>query len=338
MCSKDIALIAVALGGLATAATAGACGDSLYLQSLTRIDKTYHMKGTTIDSATVQRSIPLDSLVLAAPAPVPSMIGQSDTFYTLLAFAPNCGTDSVSQVRLFRVVDSFSKDGMGNVKRQIVGSELSQSLRAAVYSDAGRILPTGETVLFQQAWWIGPKGASSPTWEPVVPQGGSAAIAATSFAKAWLYSGNSVQTSMFSPGVDYTDKGVQISTQRYRNYLVDTLIAKTSHDSAAVVIRAYESVYAFTQQSYVQGGSTGIAQHAEARSTVSLQRLANGWRLSTTTTAVGFVRDSQGRLLRTFPAATSFDWDGHTQNGRPAARGIYLVGFEGQGARILALP
>lgn len=338
MCSKDIALIAVALGSLATAATAGACGDSLYLQSLTRIDKTYHMKGATIDSATVQRSIPLDSLVLAAPAPIPSMVGQADTLYTLLAFAPNCGTDSVSQVRTFRVVDSFSKDGMGNVKRQIVGSEVPQTLRAAVYSDPGRILPSGETVLFQQAWWIGAKGASSPTWELVVPQGGSAAIAATSFANAWIYSGNSVQTSTFPSGVDYVDKGVQASMHRYGGYYVDTLLAKTSHDSALIVLRAYEGTYSFTQQSYVQGGSTGIVHHAEARSAVSLQRLADGWRLSTTTAAVGFVRDSQGRLLRTFPAATSFDWDGHAQNGHQAARGIYLVGFEGQGARILALP
>ena len=338
MCSKDIALIAVALGGLATAATAGACGDSLYLQSLTRIDKTYHKKGTVIDSATVQRSIPLDSLVLAAPAPVPSILEQSDTLYTPLAFAPDCGTDSVSQVRLFRVVDSFSKDGMGNIKRQVVGTELPQALRAATYSDAGRVLPTGETVLFQRAWWVGAKNSKNPTWELVVPQGGSAAIAATSFANAWIYSGNSVQTSTFPSGVDYVDKGVQASMQRYRGYYVDTLLAKTSSDSALVVLRAYEGIYSFAQQSYAQGGSTGIAQHVEVRSTVSLQRLANGWRLTTATAATGFVRDSQGRLLRTFPAATSFDWDGHAQNGRPAARGIYLVGFEGQGARILALP
>lgn len=338
MCSKNMALIAFALGSLAATATADACGDSLYLQSLTRIDKTYHVRGTVIDSATVQRSIPLDSLVLAAPAPIPLTLEQSDTFYTPIAFAPNCGTDSVSQVRVFRVIDAFSKDGMGNVKRQVIGTELSQPLRVATYSDPGRILPTGETVLFQQAWWIGTKNAKNPTWEPVVPQGSSTAIAATSFAKAWIYSSNSVQTSMFMPGVDYTDKGVQISLQRYRSYLIDTVLGKVGHDSATAVLRAYEGVYSFTQQSYTQGGSSGIAQHPDIRSAVSLQRLANSWRLTTTTAAVGFVRDSQGRLLRTFPAATSFDWDGHAQNGHQAARGIYLVGFEGQGAKILALP
>lgn len=338
MCSKNIALIAAALGSLAATATAGACGDSLYLQSLTRIDKTYHKKGATIDSATVLRSIPLDSLVLAAPAPVPAMLGQSDTFYTLLAFAPDCEKDSVSQVRIFRVVDSFSKDGMGNIKRQVIGTEMLQALRAATYADQGRILPTGESVLFQKAWWIGAKNATNPTWEPVVPQGGSTAIAATSFANAWIYSGNSVQPYWFPAGVDYTDKNVQISMQRYRNYYIDTALGKSSSDSALIVLRAYEGIYSFIPQSYSQGSSTGIAQRAEARSAISLQRLAAGWRLTTATAATGFVRDSQGRLLRTFPAATSFDWDGNAQNARPAARGIYLVGFEGQGAKVLALP
>jgi hypothetical protein len=338
MQSNSIALTAIVLGGMATAASAGACGDTLYLQSLTRTDKTYHKKGAAIDSATVQRSIPLDSLVLAAPAPVPSMLGQSDTLYTLLAFAPDCGTDSVSQVRLFRVVDSFSKDGMGNVKRQVVGTESSQAMRASSYADPGRILPTGETVLFQQAWWVGAKGAKNPTWEPVVPPGGASAIVATSFANAWIYSANSVQTSMFPHAVDYLDKGSQASMQRYRSYYIDTLLTKTSSDSALVVLRAYQGLYSFTRQSYEQGSSGIIAQRVDARSAISLQRLADGWRLTTATAAAGFVRDPQGRLLRSFPATTSFDWDGRTQNGRTAGHGIYLLGFEGQGTRVLALP
>lgn len=345
MCSKDIALIAVALGGLATAAAAGTCTDTLYLQSFTRYQKTCHIKkngivDSTKDSVSVVSTAGrLDpSLILPISRPVGF---DADTVLAPLAFAANCGSDSISNVRFWRGIDAPGAGNYGVETRVTSGGEITlqevvRQLGSTNYSN-----PDGSIVQFLSYYPISPKRGAS-AYDIGVLDTSVGALGGIVGSQAVLYKGNfavnmqyySMLGTLPTSGITYAMSYQKAAFLKYADS-----VTHGSYDSLRLTSVAYATLYKKTALTYEASNPTGISARASAASpSFALLRTVEGWRLTTATAATGFVRDSQGRLLRTFPAATSFDWDGHAQNGRPAARGIYLVGFEGQGARILALP
>lgn len=345
MQSNRITLTAIILGGMATAASAGACADTLYLQSFTRYQKTcYIMKNGAVDStkdsvSVVSTAGHLDpSLILPISRPVRF---DADTVLVPLAFAANCGSDSISNVRFWRGIDAPGTGNYGVETRVTSGSEILQQevVRQLGSIDYGN--PDGSLVHFLSYYPISPKGKAS-TYDIGVLDTNVGAQGGLVGTQAILYKGNAAVNMQYYPmlgtlpasGITYAMSYQKAAFLKYADS-----VTHGNYDSLRLTSVAYATLYKKNVLTYKTSNPTEISTRALAASpSFSLQRMADGWRLSTATAAVGFVRDSQGRLLRTFPAATSFDWDGHAQNGRPAARGIYLVGFEGQGARILALP
>lgn len=330
------AIVATAALGLAAAPGFATCTDTLFLQSLTRTEKTYRVKGATIDSSTVTKVIALDSLLKAAPPAVPAY-KLWDSATTLLRFVPDCGSDSVSPASRFRVVDTFATDLMGAVTRKFRTAQELANLKTVSVDAHKVLLSAADTLDIQKSWKLTVPGQTKAVHEVVVLAGESVARGAASGAVARTFTKSSVSASSFPWSSDLPGKGVANSMSYYLSTFIASAAAATGADSVVVSLVAMEGVYGTTHQEYL-AAPTGIAAVRKVSSRVGVSSVSEGWKVSGDKAAAGFVRRLDGRLVRSFPAGTSFVWNGRDVNGMKAGRGLYLVGLEGQGVSTLALP
>jgi hypothetical protein len=335
MKSDALALAALILGA-AAAPSLATCADTLYLQRMLRTETLYRIQGTSVDSSTTSRIIPLDSLVLAAPPTIPAGLTSTDTARTLLSFVPDCGSDSVTTAMTFRAVDTFVTDLKNNVTRTPAGSLQSLPFRTVTTSDAGRILPSGDTIYFQAAWTLTPSGDTAVRFETVVPSGDDTIRGATTGGTAWLYKSGKVSISSYPMQDAFPGKGVASNLSTFRSGFLSQA-SGSSYDSAVVRLVSLQNVYDTGAHSYAAQGATGIASR-QVQSKVGIAAVAGGWKVTSTLAGEGFVYRFDGRLLRRFPVGSSFVWDGRDACGQSVGHGVVLVGFQGQGASVLALP
>lgn len=329
-----IAIAATVALGLSAAPSFATCTDTLFLQSLTRTEKTYRIKGATIDSSTATKKVPLDSLFLAVPSAVPAF-KLWDSVTTLLRFVPDCGSDSVSPALRLRVVDTFATDLMGAVTRKFRTAQEVTNLKAVSVDAHKVLLSSTDTLDIQKSWKLTVPGQTKAAHEVVVLAGEGVARGAATGAVARTFTKNSVNASSFPWSSDLPGKGVANSFDYYLTAFTAT--NASGPDSVVISLLALEGVYGTTHQDYL-ATSTGIATARQASSRLGVSSVSEGWKVSGDKAAAGFVRRLDGRLVKTFPAGTSFVWNGRDANGMKAGRGLYLVGLEGQGAATLAVP
>lgn len=334
-CSAFLAASILATAGAASAT----CADTLYLQSLVRTEHTIRVRGAVTDTVKVVKSIPMDSLIQAAPPRIPAGQASLDTARILLSFTPDCGTDSVSTAKTHLAVDSFKLDLRGNAVRIPAGRIEEIRYKAVKAGWTGRILSSGDTVWFQQSWVLSQPGSGSSSFSAVVYKGGQDILGAVTGAVSRKYTKSSTSIGYFTMGEELPGKGVDAVFSYYgKTYLTDAAADNAAADSAVVQLVSLVGVYDTKAVTYApQGIAVGIAP-VRGVSRAGVSAVAQGWKVTGSGVATGFVRSLDGRLVKSFPAGSSFVWDGRGAEGAKVRSGLYVVGFENAEAATLAVP
>ncbi|MEN9353295.1 MAG: hypothetical protein RL318_620 [Fibrobacterota bacterium] len=346
MRSTSAIITAVVLGASAVPAFA-TCADTLFLQSLTRTEKTYRKIGNQIDSSSVVKRIAMDSLAQAAPPTVPAGEKSTDTSRILLSFSPDCGADSISTAQTFRVVDTFSTDLKGNVKRSLAGRVEEMRFKAVTTDNPGVQFANGDVIMFKKSWSLSlPGNTKEATYDVVIIENETAIRSAVAGGIARSYTtqataggtSTSMKSGFYGMSGQYPGKGIGAAYATFLNYFNGAFANQVAgSDSIIVRLVSLDAEYDVVHQNYAPNGVTGIVAAPQAAK-VGVANLGDGWKVSTSTPAAGFVRSLDGRMVRRFPAGASFVWNGREAAGQKAGRGVYLVGFEGQGASTLVVP
>lgn len=342
------AFIASAVLGASAGPAFATCADTLFLQSLTRTEKTYRKVGSQIDTTVKVKPIALDSLAQAAPPTVPAGEKSTDTARILLSFMPDCGPDSISLAQTFRVVDTFTTDIKGNVKRSLAGRVEEMRMKGKTTDKPGIQFHDGSVLMFKKTWTLmNPGNDSATAFEVVIIDKESEIRGAVAGGIARAYTttsttggtSTSMRSSFFAMENQYPGKGLDAANASFLGHFNGSFANQAAGaDSIVTRLVALEATYDLVRQTYAANGvSTGI-QTATQRAKPGVANLGGSWKVSTSTPAVGFVRSLDGRMVQQFPVGASFVWNGRDASGMKAGRGVYLVGFEGQGASSLALP
>jgi hypothetical protein len=334
------ATVLAVLGG-AVLAQAGACRDTVYLQGLTRTAKTFRYTSSSADSnATTEAMLTssgsaLDSIL---PVPVPTAFSSYvDSLSLPLAFAANCPGDSVSSVLLWRAVDSAGSGG-----RIRLGAQRTEALQARAFFDTTYFLvPGGDTIKLSQYWPVGHAGHADSLYQIGTLFGDDSLRGGFLETRALLYKGNSINMLRYPMAATLPGAGLTAMQKEqigaYQAY-ADS-VKSGRYDSLVIASWGYASVYGSAARSYSSGSSTAIASRTAASSAaLKVSYDGTAWTASAAKASVGFVRGLDGRQVRAFPAASSFTWDGSSASGQRLSRGVYVLGFEGQGAKAVVLP
>jgi hypothetical protein len=324
------------LAALGAASAGATCTDSLSLASFVRTDKHYRLTSSGLVDSTVKSTTynGTGDLIQAVPVPVPvDFNSYRDSLLLPIRFAANCGSDSVSQVKLWRSVDSAGKDKLQADVRVTAGAEVVKSMKAMA---AGGLTfgITGGTLSFSSYWPIADATGKDTLYYFGVLKGGAGVIGALAQARSVAYKNGDVKNmssfpiSSVLPGPAglAAEQSIEVS-QLQGNW--KALLDAGTYDSVAIDFRSLDLKYDFA--------SVGIAAHSGAAG-AGVRTVANGWMMSSDVAGAGVVRSLDGRVLRQFPSGKSFQWDGRNAQGQPVAHGIYLVGFEGLDVRRVVVP
>ncbi len=339
---KPLAVLSLAVVATVAGPVKAACTDTLYLQSFQKIQKTYHVQksgaiDSTVETVPVRASEGLLDLSLFAPVDVPTTYTTlTDSAALPVAFAAGCGDDGTSNVRMWHVVNAPSTNALGVATRSVTRSESVRSLNVTRQSTTYYLSGLGDTLKFQSFYKITPVGSSVLEDYIGVLNADDSAVGAQVGARAVLYKSGSGSIRSFTTSACLPSTGLTYNMRSEADSLLalKSQVTGGDYDSLQVTVTGYATVYRTSALSYM-ASTTGISR-ATSREPLRVIRTAAGWKLSSPVAAAGFIRDASGRLLRSFPAGTSFTWDG-TVSGA-AVHGVYLIGFEGRGARVLAVP
>jgi len=320
------------------AASAGAtCTDSMSLASFVRTDKHFRLTvNGLVDSSQKSASYGggLD-LLQAVPVTVPvDFSTYRDSLLLPVRFAANCGSDSVSQVRLWRAVDSSGKDKYQADVRVSSGSEVQRSFKPMALGAQGFAI-TGGVLSFTSYWPIASASGKETLYYFGVLKGGSGVVGALAQSRSVAYKGGEVKNMSSFPMVSVLPGPQGLASEQasqvgeFQNSWKAKL-ADGTYDSVAINFRSLDLKYDFA--------SASIAVRTGAAGASVLRTRADGWLLTSDVAAPGAVRTLDGRLLRRFPAGTSMLWDGRNAQGQQVTRGVYLMGFEGQAFQSLIVP
>ena len=324
----------LALLALLGAASAGAtCTDSMSLASFVRTDKHFRLTANGVVDSSRKSASYGSGLDLQQAVPVTAPVEFSDYKDSLLLpvrFAANCGSDSVSQVRIWRGVDSAGKDKYQADVRVSSGSEVLRTFKPMAI---GGVIVGSLT--FSSYWPIESADGKRTLYYFGVLKGGSGVIGALTQSRAVAYKGGHVVSMQSYPMVSTLPGADELASTQSTQVaaLLNDWKAKLSdgtYDSATIDFRSLDLKYDFA--------STGVAVRAGVTGASVLRTQADGWLLASRIAAPGAVRTLDGRLLRRFPAGTSFLWDGRNSQGQQVTRGVYLMGFEGQAFQRLVVP
>lgn len=330
---------------LATAgAASAACTDVVYLQSLVRTERSWTLKaGALADSTVSTRAIPMDSLILAAPPKVPAGLTDADTAIVPLSFALDCGAETAA-TRVHLSVDTSKTDIRQNVTRVNTARIETSALKAVTGNSSANnkmsvIVGSGDTVTYQADWSLTAPGAARAAYVLIVPEGGQDIEGAQVGAISRAYKGRSVASSFYKLAGTYGFEAADSLAAYYAKvYRVDQAAENAQADSVRLSVVTLKGIYDTKPVSYAsQGAAVGIAA-ARGGARALVAAVPQGWRVTGAGVATGFVRSLDGRLVRSFPAGTSFVWDGRGAEGAKVRSGAYVLGFENGEAATLVLP
>ncbi len=326
------------LAFLGVSSVAGAkCTDTLYLHSLTVYRQSLVNTATSgkWDSVVVD---PRDttSMLQAGPVsfapyqqdygyPANAMLG-NETFHPLI-FSSGCGTDSVSPVAMWRIVDTLNQVSQIKTVHAIGLSRISRNLKVSRMQNIYFTLGTQKLPLDFD--WM------SDLFDIGVAKGGSVVEGwnAMSVGFSFHHPVQVGESPLTNPPVYQTDR-INPFSAMIDSYIASGLatmqksvdsLGKGVVDSTRLEMVKYHYIYGFDKPA-------SVVPRAGRTSAFSLVPTVAGWSISLPAKASVQVVGIDGRVIRQFPSNRTVMWDGRDAHGLKVRSGIWLIHAEGFGS------